>query len=97
MNAFSFLFDFSMQFFKKMFYYTILDVGGEDLHQLHLHRHVDGEEHLDGVRLPQDQGVLPGETRSRVSGNLRLADLNLALILTIDVRSESVSLILKCS
>ena len=42
--------------------------GGEDIHQLHLHGHVDGEEHVDGVRLPQDQGVLPGEARAGVPG-----------------------------
>ena len=43
-------------------------VGCADLHKLHLHRHVDGEEHTDGIRLPQDQGVLPGEARARVPG-----------------------------
>ena len=43
--------------------------GGEDIHQLHLHGHVDGEEHVDGVRLPQDQGVLQGKARTRVPGN----------------------------
>ena len=43
-------------------------VGCQDLYELHLHRHVDGEEHTDGVRLPQDQGVLPGEARAGVPG-----------------------------
>ena len=48
---------------------VLLDcVGCEDLHELHLHGHVDGEEHLDGVRLPQDQGVLQGEARPGVPG-----------------------------
>ena len=42
--------------------------GRENLHQLHLHRHADGEEHLDGVRLPEDQGVLQGEARPGVPG-----------------------------
>ena len=42
--------------------------SGQDLYQLHLHRHVDGEEHVDGVGLPQDQGVLQGEARAGVSG-----------------------------
>ena len=41
-------------------------VGGANLHQLHVHGHVDGEEHVDGVRLPEDQGVLSRETRPRV-------------------------------
>ena len=40
----------------------ISNSGCENLHQLNLHRHVDGEEHIDGVCLPQDQGVLQGET-----------------------------------
>ena len=42
--------------------------GGANLHQLHLHWHADGEEHPDGVGLPQDQGVLQGEARARVPG-----------------------------
>ena len=42
--------------------------GCPDLHELHLHGHVDGEEHPDGVRVPQDQGVLPGEARAGVPG-----------------------------
>ena len=42
--------------------------GGAHLHQLHLHRHVDGEEHVDGVRLPQDQGVLQREAWTGVPG-----------------------------
>ena len=42
--------------------------GGENLHQLDLHWHADGEEHPDGVRLPQDQGVLQGEARAWVPG-----------------------------
>ena len=42
--------------------------GGEDIHQLHLHGHVDGEEHVDGVRLPQDQGVLQREAWTGVPG-----------------------------
>jgi hypothetical protein len=42
--------------------------GGADLHQLHLYRHVDGEEHADGVCLPEDQRVLQGETRAGVPG-----------------------------
>ena len=42
--------------------------SGQDLYQLHLHRHVDGEEHVDGVGLPQDQGVLQGEARAGVPG-----------------------------
>ena len=32
--------------------------GCSHLHQLDLHRHADGEEHLDGVGLPKDQGIL---------------------------------------
>ena len=32
--------------------------GCSNLYQFNLHGHVDGEEHLDGVRVPQDQGVL---------------------------------------
>ena len=43
-------------------------LGGPYLHQLHVHGHADGEEHIDGVRLPQDQGVLQGEARSGVPG-----------------------------
>ena len=43
-------------------------LGGADLHELDLHRHVDGEEHPDGVRLPKDQGVLQGEARTGVPG-----------------------------
>ena len=43
-------------------------LGGADLHELDLHRHVDGEEHPDGVRLPEDQGVLQGEARTGVPG-----------------------------
>ena len=42
--------------------------GGANLHQLNLHGHVDGEEHPDGVRLPQDQGVLQREARAGVPG-----------------------------
>ena len=43
-------------------------LGCPDLHQLNLHGHVDGEEHPDGVRLPQDQGVLQREARAGVPG-----------------------------
>ena len=43
--------------------------GCADLHKFHVHGHVDGEELLDGVRLPQDQGVLQGKARTRVPGN----------------------------
>ena len=43
-------------------------LGGPYLYQLHLHRHADGEEHLDGVCLPQDQGVLQGEARAGLPG-----------------------------
>ena len=43
--------------------------GGAHLHQFDVHGHVDGEELLDGVRLPQDQGVLQGKARTRVPGN----------------------------
>ena len=32
--------------------------GCSHLHQLDLHGHADGEEHLDGVGLPKDQGIL---------------------------------------
>ena len=42
--------------------------GCQDLHKLHFHWHVDGEEHLDGVCLPQDQGVLQGEAWAGVPG-----------------------------
>ncbi len=42
--------------------------GGEDIHKLHLHGHADGEEHANGVGLPQDQGVLQGEAWTGVSG-----------------------------
>ena len=45
-----------------------LVVGCQNFYQLHLHGHVDGEEHLDGVGLPQDQGVLQGEARAGVPG-----------------------------
>ena len=41
--------------------------GGPHFYQLHLHRHANGEKHLDGVCLPQDQGVLQGEARAGVS------------------------------
>ena len=43
--------------------------GCADLHKFHVHGHVDGEELLDGVRLPQDQGVLQGKAWTRVPGN----------------------------
>ena len=43
--------------------------GCADLHKFHVHGHVDGEELLDGVRLPQDQGVLQGKARTRVPGD----------------------------
>ena len=43
-------------------------VGGANLHQLHVHWHVDGEEHVDGVRVPQDQGILQRETWTGISG-----------------------------
>ena len=43
-------------------------IGGEDLHELHLHGHVDGEEHPHGVRLSQDQGVLQRKAWTRISG-----------------------------
>ena len=36
-------------------------LGCSDLHEFHLHGHVDGEELPDGVCVPQDQGVLQGE------------------------------------
>ena len=42
--------------------------GGAHLHQFDVHGHVDGEEHVDGVRLPQDQGVLQRETWTGISG-----------------------------
>ena len=42
--------------------------GCSYIHQLHLHGHVDGEEHFDGVCLPQDQGILQRETWAGVSG-----------------------------
>ena len=42
--------------------------GCENLHQLYLYWHVDGEEHPDGVCLPQDQGVLQGEAWAGVPG-----------------------------
>ena len=43
--------------------------GCADLHKFNVHGHVDGEELLNGVRLPQDQGVLQGKARTRVPGN----------------------------
>ena len=46
--------------------HVLLLTGGPDLHELDLHGHVDGEEHLDGVCLPQDQGILQREARSGV-------------------------------
>lgn len=42
--------------------------GGEDLYQLHIHGHADGEEHPHGIRLPQDQRVLPGKARLGIPG-----------------------------
>ena len=42
--------------------------GCENLHELHLHWHVDGEEHFDGVGVSQDQGILQRETWAGVSG-----------------------------
>ena len=47
---------------------TLLCEGCPDLHELDLHGHVDGEEHADGVCLPQDQGVLSGEAWAGVPG-----------------------------
>jgi hypothetical protein len=44
--------------------------GGEDLHQLHLHGHAHGEEHPHGARLPQAQGLLQGQARPRVPGQI---------------------------
>ncbi len=44
--------------------------GGEDLHQLHLHGHAHGEEHAHGARLPQAQGLLQGQARPRVPGQI---------------------------
>ena len=34
--------------------HILLIIGCPDLHELDLHGHVDGKEHLDGVCLPQD-------------------------------------------
>ena len=42
--------------------------GGANLHQLNVHGHADGAEHPDGVRLPEDQGVLQREARTWVPG-----------------------------
>ena len=53
---------------KCLFIHVRKILGGSYLHQLHLHRYADGEEHLDGVCLPQDQGVLQGEARAGVPG-----------------------------
>ena len=48
--------------------FTDLFEGGAYLHQLHLHWHAHGEEHIDGICLPQDQGVLSWEARTGVPG-----------------------------
>ena len=55
--------------FFVFFHSFYLFQGGAYLHQFHLHGHVDGEEHADGVRLPQDQGVLPREAWAGVPGS----------------------------
>ena len=49
-------------------FFKLSSAGGENLHQLDLHWHADGAQHPDGVRLPQDQGVLQGEARAWVPG-----------------------------
>ena len=60
--------------------------GCEDLHELNIHWHVDGEELLDGVRLPQDQGVLQGEARARVPGHWRGKSVKVAHTQVVDMR-----------
>ena len=39
-----------------------------DIHQLNIHRHVDGEKHSNGVGLSEDQRILSGETWPWISG-----------------------------
>jgi len=53
-----------------IFYDCIIFIfqGCADIHKLNLHGHVDGEEHVDGIRLPKDKGVLQGETWTGVPG-----------------------------
>ena len=60
--------------------------GGAYLHQFHLHGHVDGEEHVDGVRLPQDQGVLPREAWAGVPGSDKVERLALEHFQVVDMR-----------
>ena len=57
-------FNFVLSFFPAFHLFQ----GGAHLHQFHLHWHADGEEHVDGIRLPQDQGVLSWEARTGVPG-----------------------------
>ena len=57
--------------FSRFFLFPLfidLFEGGAYLHQFHLHWHADGEEHVDGICLPQDQGVLSWEARTGVPG-----------------------------
>ena len=67
------MFSFEINAFKIQRFFLFLKprifTGGAHLHQFDVHGHVDGEELLDGVRLPQDQGVLQGKARTRVPGN----------------------------
>ena len=60
----------SKVFFRLQYLCHSFDLfqGGAYLHQFHLHWHVDGEEHVDGIRLSQDQGVLPWEARTGIPG-----------------------------
>ena len=53
---------------KKKLKSLNLVIGRQNIYQLDLHGHVDGAEHLDGVGVPQDQGVLQGEARAGVPG-----------------------------
>ena len=60
--------DFFQPFVLPFSTFFYLFQGGAHLHQFHLHWHVDGEEHADGICLPQDQRVLPWEARTGVPG-----------------------------
>ena len=84
---------------KSTYICILLIIGGSDLHELDLHGHVDGEEHLDGVCLPQDQGILPGEAwsgvpsgghemGSQVIGQLRSRDINTEFSLVRDEMTD---------
>ena len=66
------MFSFEINAFKIQRFFLFLkpriSKGGAHLHQFDVHGHVDGEEHVDGVRLPQDQGILQRETWTGISG-----------------------------